>query len=770
MRQARQGLDWGIVIVALFSLLAALPFLLNEGLPRTNASEAHVFMAADYADSLRDLRLYPRWSAAALGGYGAPIPNFYPPGAPYFTALLNVFFVDDPVLAVRLVYVLALLLAGTLTYTLVMRQSGAGAGVLAAVLYVYSPYIGFTAPHAQGDLPGMLAAGLLPLLLWAVHRLAMLNRPGDYLLVALTAAALLLTQPLVFLAGVGLAFVLTLWLRTGRVRNILAVLAGVLLVNFYWFPALVEQEAVYWTAQAVTGLGHQLEAITLISPLRRVDLNEMVITPQFTLGWGILIFAALGFVSALRRPQGAGFHLLFLFCGAVIAGIGVLALPSETWLLGPLTLCLSIGGSGLVRGVGSVNSLDDAQDQPSQRLILPVLLVLALYLALPVWLPPEWPAQFGGTSAADQINYEQQGYGQAVLPPRSNIPVPRALPSPVRADRSLVSSYQAGSVVRLAPGQLTAEVQASQLSSTVHEDRFLVNLSRPANLLLLRASFPGWEAYLNGVSVPLHTDSDTGLLRVELPAVRDGDLVIRLGTTPVRRASWIVSGIILGALLLLTTLRLRRMGGAFYDSLMFIEPAQGRLLVFCFAGLLGMSFLFGSPETPITLHERPGYGLDNTRAVRSRTSSGLEALSFDLNRVTYQPGDMLDVMIAWRTPRALLRNYRTRIFLMDAEVAAALTPASRLNFIGERAVETSLRHPGGYPTRRWSANQYVRDPYRLELPETLDAGQYRLGVEVYDCDAVCTLDDRLLFFDSQGQLQGVLLLLPATIQITGEDQ
>ena len=53
MRQATRGWDWGLMLAAAFALLAAWPFVLQTGLPRTNTNENHVFMAQDFGDALR---------------------------------------------------------------------------------------------------------------------------------------------------------------------------------------------------------------------------------------------------------------------------------------------------------------------------------------------------------------------------------------------------------------------------------------------------------------------------------------------------------------------------------------------------------------------------------------------------------------------------------------------------------------------------------------------------------------------------------------------
>jgi uncharacterized membrane protein len=144
MQKTMRGTDWGVLIVLAFSLLAAWAFLLQSGLPRTNATEHYVFRTSDYAQAFLEGRFYPRWSPNVLGGYGAPIPNYFPPLGAYLPALLDTFLTNDATLAVKLVYVAAFCLAGTAVYAFVTRRSSAATGVIAALLYIYSPYVGLT--------------------------------------------------------------------------------------------------------------------------------------------------------------------------------------------------------------------------------------------------------------------------------------------------------------------------------------------------------------------------------------------------------------------------------------------------------------------------------------------------------------------------------------------------------------------------------------------------------------------------------------------------
>lgn len=84
---------------------------------------------------------------------------------------------------------------------------------------------------------------------------------------------------------------------------------------------------------------------------------------------------------------------------------------------------------------------------------------------------------------------------------------------------------------------------------------------------------------------------------------------------------------------------------------------------------------------------------------------------------------------------------------------------------GARWLETDLAHPGGYPTRRWLSNRFVRDYHSLYLPNVVP-GNYQIAVEVYSCEQTCAPEDRLTFFDESGQTIGQTLLLPAVLQVS----
>jgi hypothetical protein len=747
MRQARRGLDWGVLVVIAFSLTTAWSFIVNPNLPHTNASENYVYRTADYATAIQEGRLYPRWSPNALGGYGAPIPQYYPPGAPYTAALIQILLTNDPITAVRITYIVAICLAGAAVYGLVMRRAGAAAGVLAGVLYVYSPYLGLTAPHILGDLPGVMGMALIPALLWSIDRLLLLSRPLDLLFVTVTTCGLCLTNIHTLVMGFIFVLMLVLWHRITRGRRIpqIMTLGGLLLgigaASVYWLPAVLEFDAVHWRPAMVTN-NYQLTLAGLLSPLHPVDPNEMLPTPQWTIGLIGIVFGLIGAILILRFRRQHGFQGLFLGAGIGIAITGTALFPHETWLCGPITLCLAISSSAVL-------SLRERVPKRWQRLFLPLLLIMIWIGSSSIWFAPQSDDSFGGVDSRSQVLYEQQGYGTAVLPARDS--VPSSLPDDLGFSRYLLDSYQTDTVNKLAPGQLTTNVQISLLAHNSHSDRFQVRIENPILLNMLTAYFPGWGASISGRDLSLTANPETHLIQVDVPLVQSGELVISLGSTPVRSGAWIITVIMVVIIIILTVGRWRR-AQTFYDDLHLLTNEEARLLGALVAVCGAAIILITNAAFPISLQARAGYGLNGSTFIENRTNAGISLLAFRLDKNQYRPGNSLNLTLYWQAQRFLPENYQARLYLLNPD------DNSRWN-------ETALHNPGNYPTRRWNTGRYVSDVYSVPLSASMPPGNYQIIVEVYSCKPDCTSGTPLLFFDDVGQLMGRVFILPTVLNI-----
>lgn len=767
MRRARRGTDWGVLLVLAFSLLAAWSFLIQPGLPRTTAIENYIFRTADTAAALAEGRLYPRWSPNALFGYGAPIPHFYPPGATSPPALLQFFVVGDPVTAVRLYMVGLFALAGSAVYTFAARRAGAAAGLLAALLYVYSPYFGLIAPHLLGDLPGFAGLALIPALLWAVDRLLLHYRPIDPLLVALASAALVLTDIPSTGIGLALAVLLTLWHTLAVDRSArwgvvgMALIFGIGIGACFWLPALLEAGDVMWRApsMALPTLSYR----DLFAPLSPLDPANLLPSAPLTLGLQTLIvgvLAALALIwGGLRQPHaptflfaptplqnrqaargerhsGRKFQAFFLLlAGVIIIGAPAL-LPSQTGLLGAASLCLALGS-------GAALEWRSALPPRWQRISLPAGVALLLIGTVAVWLPPISPDSLDDTSPLAQLNYELNGYGIAALP--NHLPLPSTLTADLPPNAGLLAGYRTGSINKIAQDQVGGEMQLGLLNHSTHSDRFQLQLYAPRTLPVLTAAFPGWIASLNGSPQPLVRDPVSGLMNLNLSSPSSGELLISLDTTPLRTAAWVVTWLALAGALLTVALRLRHQrSGDDYRTLTLPEARLMTMVLACFAGVV----LVIAPGD--TLRARPGAELDSAVPFRASTDAGLELIALRFEKTEYRRGETLAWTQYWQTVSIQREPLLVRVSLLNRAT-------------GARWLGTQPAHPGGYPVTRWPTGRYAPDQYALPLPSDMPPGEYSPVVEALRCAPECT--EALPFFDAEDTPFGNLLVLPVTLVI-----
>ncbi|MBL8162750.1 MAG: glycosyltransferase family 39 protein [Anaerolineae bacterium] len=745
MRQARKGFDWGILLVIALCLTVSWSFIINPELPRTNASENYVYRTQDTADAIQEGRLYPRWSPHALSGYGAPIPHYYPPGATYAAALLHVLFTGDAVQAVRLTFIIALCLGGSGVYLLVTRRSGALAGLLAAALYVLSPYVGLTTPHILGDMPLAVSLGLLPLLLWSAGRLLLANYATDLLMTACFAAALWLTHPRMALLGCALVVATLIWEQLVEqkralhpFRVIMALLFGFSLSAFYWLPALVEAGDVRWTLNKAAPVFKLLLGELMTLP-QQVDSGTMVAHTPLSVGIMPPLFAALSLIYVLRANRRLRHPLLYLAMALALVFLGLVALPDEHWLLGPVMLCLAVAGSALTH-------LRNRLTKRWRRDFVPALLIVIWIGSTPVWLSPQPVGSFGSTKADAQVEHEQRGYGVAVLAPGEALPDP--LSTGWTPNRFLIDSYTSGSISRIAPSEISLSLQISLLDHASHAERFLVReVTAPRAVTVLLSYFPGWQAVLNGRPLPTRR-AQTGLTLVDIPNVPRGnsELALSLEATPSRSGAWAVAAITAGGLLLITWLRLRRQRPRI-EEFKLLTLAEARLLALTLACLMLVVLLCAPVNAPLSLRLPPGHSLAGSRTLQVRTDAGLSLSAFRLERPTYQRGDTVDLTLYWQAQKFLAENYRVRLALVSSQG-------------GQRWSEMLRADPGFYATSRWNTQQVVSDSYTFRLPQQMPDGTYAIVLAVEDDRAA-----NLTFFSPSGSTLGSTLTLPILISV-----
>jgi hypothetical protein len=748
MRQARRRLDLALFIVIGLGMIAAWPFIRSPQLPRTNDTEHYVFRGTDTAQAIQEGFLYPRWSANALGGYGAPIPNYTPTGAAYAVGVLETILTDDPLAAVRILYAGSLIMAGLAVYALCLAPLGAASAILAAALYVFSPPVALVAPHLRGDLPAVIASALLPLLLWSSNRMRTVDHPFDLFVVSITTAALGFTAPAHLLVGVTLVIVTSLWQQTSagkRFQLLAVILLGVCVAGCFWLPALLEQNAIQWIPTLMPAPLLNIGLLDLLRPLQPVDPQALLPTLQMPVGWLQLGFALLGSIGLFRRRALKRWCIPFAVSLLPLTA-ALLVFPQQFGLSSALCLCLAVIAGCALR-------LRDTLPRRTRRLLLPTLLILIWIGSNPIWLLPVTDDVFGSTNAAAQVQYEQQGYGIAALP--AGQPVPVSLRWPQSFNRTLIEGYQSGNVNKIAPGQITSSTQIGLLTHESQQDRFQVRrVLAPVSLNLLTAYFPGWVGQMDNRTITLRPNLETGLIQIDIPTTLESrELVVGLRNTPEQNAGWAITALSVLGLGLLLALEMRR-SRPHPPEIALLSASEIRLnglvLLIISAATLLVSF------TPLNtaLTARPGYGLDGSVRLPNRTEAGLSLIAYSLDRNLLRRGDSLNLVLFWQAQRVITSNLQIRLRLTD-------------NQSGTHWLTTDFRHPGYYPTSRWNSSQYVRDPYQITLPDDLPNSNYQINLEVVTCTPTCIDGVPVTFFDGTGQPIGARLSLPTLIRIEG---
>ncbi|HCQ31291.1 TPA: hypothetical protein DIU27_02835 [Candidatus Collierbacteria bacterium] len=197
-----------------------------------------------------------RWVPDAGYGYGYPLMQFYPP-MPYYPMELMVLFGAGYFLPIKVMFALAFLLSGLGMYLLAKEFFGKWGGVLAAVLYVYSPYhsVDIYVRGAMNEGWGMV---WFPFVLLYIYRLITKEKSKtDFILLSI-ALMLQLTShnvmTLVFAPTAIIWAIFWMW-KTGKymaIKNLfLAGLLGVGLSAFFFIPVVLEQKFVHVDSMTV---------------------------------------------------------------------------------------------------------------------------------------------------------------------------------------------------------------------------------------------------------------------------------------------------------------------------------------------------------------------------------------------------------------------------------------------------------------------------------------------------------------------------------------
>ena len=519
---------WAPALVALCCCLGALP-LVGGNPPATSDGLYHLLRSAELAHQLQAGIAYPRWAPDFYLGYGYPI-FLFTPLLPYYlvVAVHTLGMALQP--AMNVVEAAALAASGLFTYAWLRRSFAPSAAAIGAVLYVLAPYH-LVNVYYRGDLSEFLAATWFPAILLALSMLLQAPTPRRALVLALPAAALLLTHfisALLFLPVVTLlALAGVSWRQPRCARTQVACAGGaallaVALSAVSWLPAVAyagdatfaKLLRFYNYRQNFASFG-QLFSLAPLQHYTAVFAGSRGFGYQFGLLQSVALLAGMLAWLLHRRWSDANGRAptVALALIAVLSLAGCLRVSAPLWsALPPLQLVQFPWRFLAIAALPAAYFGALAVDALSRRL-RPVaggaatIVVVASCLLL---LAPSRIALSAGLSSATgiarfEVLYHLAGTSAAAeyLPPWAS-------------ERQTTSAE----AFALATGSAPPADPAAGIAHWIPSDRqqFTIQRSQSGDVVLPVLFFPGWQALVDGQVAALHPAAASGLITLPLEA------------------------------------------------------------------------------------------------------------------------------------------------------------------------------------------------------------------------------------------------------------
>jgi hypothetical protein len=529
---------WPAIFLPLLALLASAP-LIAHGCSCGHDFEFHLQSWLDAAAQMRHGTLDPAWTVTAAWNAGEPRFLFYPPLSWIFGALLAL---TMPLSAAPVVFTAVALLGSAIAMYLLARDYASTAvALLAAGIYIATPYMLFTAFErtAYGEL---LAAAWIPLLL----RAALRERPGIAAIAVPTALLWLTNAPaavigIYTLASIGLLRIaFTLYRRSRTTAEMLLIrfsaggALGLALAAFYLVPAAYERRYV--------------QVAMAIIPNMRIEDNflfghtgdgphDRVLHTASLIAVGMLIASVialvLAFVLRRKRPHtdtdNASSTPLTLLVTLTLCIAFLLTpvslpiwhhLPELAFLQFPWRLLCVIGATLALTIALALRSI------PTTKISLASTAIVAFV--------------FVGSMTAWKISAFRQPCEALDFPSvRAQLfashhgvePTDEYTPSDADNDTlrwddpaywlaSNPAAFAPGTVPNPAATIINYDVPppVDKTVSGVAPRHLRLSLSQPEVLVLNLRDFPAWQVLRNGGLVTQHLQREDGLLAIALPA------------------------------------------------------------------------------------------------------------------------------------------------------------------------------------------------------------------------------------------------------------
>jgi hypothetical protein len=761
---------WLLSLLAAFAIYPALSQ--NIGALAYDAATVHIYQGAVYSAAVSEGHLYPRWVQFLHLGLGSPIFTFRTPLAYAGMDLLSRLGLPHPV-GWRVLMALGLLAASVGTYLLVTELTRRKwAGVLAAVAFLYAPYVLRNA-FERGS-PEAFGTFLYPWVLWALLRLAKCPTGGRFLLasalwagcIAAHVLAPLMLAPFALLVAVILAW------RYRTASPFLALLAGGLLTTFIWAPMLAEQRWVH-----VERDFQQVYASPARNPLA---LDRLLAAPSVydvlrddnstgdRVGLWHALWLVIGIPAAIYAWRIKRRDLALIIAVATTAGLVLFWLLTSAsdpiWrLLAPVLTRLQyrfrwMGVQALAIAVvaGACVALVPTRRQALVSLLLSTVLILTAIPSLYVGLQHRYAA-FDDTLSLEQVREAEIASGGTAFTYFGEfMPRWRTLPLDKAFADQLGHTFDPNTQPLAEPAS-GVEVDSAQVGTASWDLTLRADREQTVTLHLLY--YPRWKAAVDGQSAGLRPQPETGYAQLDVPAGAHR-ITLRYGATPAETAGWALS---LLTLLILIGLAVR--SAVTHRKSTAAPPASGPLPA---AGpsdaglrssavappwwlLIGLTVVFGFKVLYVDGHttwlrcvSTSAQVCDAQVSVEIPFPGGPRLRGYSAPRTQLRPGQTAQVTLVWRgeptsaagAAASPARRLASFVHIRNSQKDGPMNPRTGNELWAQDEHET----PAGLLTNEFLPGRLYVDEFRIRLPDDMPPGEYFLEAGLADLAAGEQLD------------------------------
>ncbi len=823
-----------LLALAMLVIPAASPYFL-PGIPRTNDLSPHLMRTLFWGEAASYSGLWPRWSAELVYGYGYPVFNFFPSLFHASTQLL--YQIGLPLLTTyRVMVYLHFLLAALGSYLLgkeIFHSQLAGWG--AAVVYVYSPYLLYDA-LVRGSAPETQALALLPLLILAIWRsselftvdsrqftvyslqftvgsgwlktvreslLSILQSPKWIVLTAVLFAITLLSHPIAYqlLIPIGVWLLIKAIFAKRRFDKLsgrgfwqtligpaLGIGLGVWLTAFYWLPAFAEVGFTRADSSISQGYAYQTNFLTLSDmlsfptiPADPALINPPVIRaiPVVGLLWALVVLA-----WCWQRTSRGQRETVVAWTAVLLLSIWLITPASRlVWDYFPLLrltfypwrlLSMTSVATAVLVALSLRLLTDSTKSRALVSNLFPSFLLTSLILISSIpWLYPPRQTMPETISLARALQEELPPYfiGTTTLGeflPQTVVQLPAYLPEndQLRAGEN--------------PDRLQAldGLTWTRLNENPLDAQYQVAAQRPLTAVYRQFNFPGWQAKVDGQSVPITASQPHGLITFPVPAGQH-DVQISFTNTWSRWLGWAISTFAFAIVAALSIQAITHRQSAIPNPQSPIPNPQsaipnpqsfgklrtGSLIILGATAVLIWLF-FSFINTPLRQPTLLAEGIVGQPAITPLDFAGeVRLLSYEAPQKPVAADDLIPLTLYFQAQTEIGVPYNIGVQVVDD---------NGLNWMADSSRPFNWRFIADEP---WPLNAYRLEPFLITLLDGTPPGAYHFHVGLVRADtgqtvAAYEVGDLLVEQPATGEksLEDGMVASPVTepVEVTGE--